>query len=191
MALCPRAVACLEGGYNEDAVATCADATLRAMQAAVAPRCDSDDGPSSCAGAGGARRGGRAKAGTPAALRSARDAQRPFWPAPLGETDAAFDAWIVDESRPRPGVHRRPTAPAAAAAAAAAAASASVAVAASSSAAAVLSSTVVGGSAAAATAVAAAAAVAPRKGALQPASPELTDNGNAHASDSGSPSHSS
>jgi hypothetical protein len=94
-----RVVAALEGGYNEDAIASCAEcvvaALLRGRAAAAA---------ATAAGASGAaaRRGPRTRAGTEGAVRRARDAQAGAWPVLAGdEARAAFDAFWADEREAR------------------------------------------------------------------------------------------
>lgn len=83
-----RAVIALEGGYNEDAIAAAAEATVRAAlrfsgaSATVAPT--------------PTMRRARAHCQTAETLRAVRSVQRRHWPC-LADTDAPFDAWAAEE----------------------------------------------------------------------------------------------
>jgi acetoin utilization deacetylase AcuC-like enzyme len=83
-----RAVIALEGGYNEDAIAAAAEATVRAALRF--------SGAAATVAAPAALRKARTHCKTVETLRAVRTVQRAFWPC-LGDTDAQFDAWAADE----------------------------------------------------------------------------------------------
>ena len=97
-AVCPRLVVVLEGGYDETAIADCAEATFRAMLAAAG---DVEDAPPGAHARGGPQRE-HARAHTVATLRSVREAQRGFWKAAIGSGDASFDDWAGREDAALP-----------------------------------------------------------------------------------------
>ena len=83
-----RAVIALEGGYNEDAIAAAAEATVRAALRF--------SGAAATVAAPAALRKARTHCKTVETLRAVRAVQRAYWPC-LSDTDAQFDAWAADE----------------------------------------------------------------------------------------------
>jgi acetoin utilization deacetylase AcuC-like enzyme len=81
----PRVVSCLEGGYNLEQIAVCADAMVRAQLYFVGGQC--------AAGPACSIVKGKAKKTTPAVLQAVRDAHRSYWPAAMAASDAAFNTW--------------------------------------------------------------------------------------------------
>jgi histone deacetylase 6 len=90
-----RVVAALEGGYNEDAISSCAESVVRALLRG-AP--GDAGGPAASSGGVTRGRGARPRGGTEGALRAARAAQLPFWRC-LSEPGAeeAFEAFWAEE----------------------------------------------------------------------------------------------
>ena len=94
-----RVVAALEGGYNEDAISACAEATMRALLR----------GGGAAVNGGGAARRGRVHAGTPDTLQAVRAAQAEHWPC-LRDNQPEFAAWAAEErearaTKSKPGAH--------------------------------------------------------------------------------------
>jgi histone deacetylase 6 len=103
-----RVVAALEGGYNEDAIASCAESVVRALlrgggsgAGGAAASGDDTGAPAASAASGVARgRGTRPRGGTEGALRAARATQVPFWRC-VTDDAAAFEAFWAEEREAR------------------------------------------------------------------------------------------
>jgi len=95
-----RAVIALEGGYNEDAIAAAAEATMKAALRF--------GGASSTVAAPPALRKGKTHRKTTETLRAVRAVQSPHWPC-LAETDAQFEAFCAEEEA-KLGGHALPVA---------------------------------------------------------------------------------
>ena len=97
-------VVALEGGYNEDAIAACAEAVVLALlRGAEAAREAATAASRSTASNAASKRERGTRVLTEAAVRAARDAAAPHWPC-LREPAAvaAFEAFWADEREARP-----------------------------------------------------------------------------------------
>lgn len=82
----PRVVSCLEGGYDVQMTAKCADAMVRTQLYFVGGTCSEGEPASTVTG--------MVARTTPSVLKAVRDAHRAYWPA-INATEGAFNAWCA------------------------------------------------------------------------------------------------
>jgi histone deacetylase 6 len=97
-------VVALEGGYNEDAIAACSEAVVRALlRGAAEARAAAASAAARGASSSGAKKERGTRVATEVAVRAARDAAAPHWRCLRDAAAvAAFDAFWAEEREARP-----------------------------------------------------------------------------------------